>query len=159
MSTNPAQVEQQAEPARIGRWVIHAIPAGWVWLPGFGIQKNVAGSVPSNIYLREDELAEAESLNDYVRRQMELMTGSLISPRIAGPAPLTFPGATEAALLILKHRAVEAGTVFQVQHYVRGGKWVGIATLTTLESELLTVRAELDRFMKLVGFIFAAEES
>ena len=158
MSSNPVQIENHAEPARIGRWMIHAVPAGWVWLPGFGIQRNVQGSVPSNIYLREDEIPEEEPLNSYVTRQIELMTGSVISPRVAGPAPLAFPGAAEAALVILKHRAVEAGTVFQVQYYVRGGRNIGIATLTTLDSELLLVRAELDQFMKLVGFDFTTEE-
>jgi hypothetical protein len=37
-----------------------------------------------------------------------------------------------------------------VQHYIRSGTWIGIATLTTLESELLKVRADFDSFMKLL---------
>ncbi len=40
--------------------------------------------------------------------------------------------------------------MFQVQHYIRSGRWIGIATLTTLESELLKVRGDFDQFMKLL---------
>jgi len=38
----------------------------------------------------------------------------------------------------------------QVQHYVRAGKWIGIATLTTTETELLKVRPDFEQFMKLL---------
>jgi hypothetical protein len=41
-------------------------------------------------------------------------------------------------------------TVFQVQHYVRSGKWIGIVTLTTLESKLLKVRPDFEQFLKLL---------
>lgn len=148
MSTNPAQPAVSA--ARIGRWIIPAIPFGWTWIPDFGIQKRSEGVVPSNVYLREDELLAGDSLEPYVKAQITIMKQTFVEPMIAGPAPMEFPGAEEAAMLMLKHRPMHQVSVFQVQHYVRSEKWIGIATLTTLESELLKVRPDFDQFMKLL---------
>lgn len=106
--------------------------------------------VPSNVYLREDELLAGDKLEYYVQAQITIMKRTFVEPMIAGPAPMEFPGAEEAAMLMLKHRPMHQVSVFQVQHYVRSGRWIGIATLTTLESELLKVRPDFDQFMKLV---------
>lgn len=150
MSTTPGQPAGYANAARIGRWIIPAIPFGWTWIPDFGIQKQAEGVVPSNVFLREDQLLAGDQLDLYIKAQITLMQRTFAEPVIAGPAPLAFPDATEAAMLMLKHRAMHQVTVFQVQHYVRSGRWIGIATLTTLESELLKVRADFDQFMKLL---------
>ncbi len=133
--------------ARIGRWIVPGIPAGWAWLAGFGIQKQNA-PVPSNVCLKEDELLAGNQLALYIRAQVTLMKRTFQDPMIAGPAPLEFPGATEAALLMLKHQPMNQVTVFQVQHYVRSGRWIGIATLTTVEPELLRIRPDFDQFMR-----------
>lgn len=138
-----------ATAARIGRWIVPGIPSGWTWLPGFGIQKQAPGVVPSNIHLREDELL-AGNLVIYIRTQVTMMQRTFLDPGIAGPAPLEFPGAQEAAMLMVKHQPLNGVTVFQVQHYLRSGKWIGIATLTTLEQELLRVRPDFELFMKLL---------
>lgn len=150
MSMDPAQTAGYSSAARIGRWIIPAIPFGWTWLPEFGIQKRTEGVVPSNVYLREDELLAGDQLVLYIQAQIGIMKRTFLDPVIAGPAPLVFPGSDEAAMLMLKHRPMNQVTVFQVQHYLRNGKWIGIATLTTLESELLKVRADFDQFMKLL---------
>jgi hypothetical protein len=150
MSANPEQFAGHASAARIGRWIIPAIPFGWTWIPDFGIQKRAEGVVPSNVYLREDRLLAGNQLGLYIQAQITIMKKTFLNPVIAGPAPLTFPSAAEAALLMLKHQSMHQVTVFQVQHYVRSGSWIGIATLTTLESELLKVRADFDQFMKLL---------
>jgi hypothetical protein len=150
MSANPGQSAGPTSAARIGRWIIPAIPFGWTWIPDFGIQKRAEGVVPSNVYLREDILLAGNQLALYVQAQVTIMKSTFANPVIAGPAPLTFPGAEEAALLMLKHQSMHQVSVFQVQHYVRSGSWIGIATLTTLESELLKVRADFDQFMKLL---------
>lgn len=138
-----------ATAARIGRWIVPAIPFGWTWLPGFGIQKQEQGVVPSNIHLREDVLL-AGNLVLYIKAQVTIMQRTFLDPMIAGPVPLEFPGAQEAAMLMLKHQPLNGVTVFQVQHYVRSENWIGIATLTTIESELLRVRPDFDQFMKLL---------
>jgi hypothetical protein len=148
MSTQ-AQPAVPATAARIGRWIVPAIPYGWTWLAGFGIQKQQEGVVPSNIHLREDELL-AGNLELYIRAQATILQRTFLNPMIAGPAPLEFPGAHEAAMLMVKHQPLNGVTVFQVQHYVRGENWIGIATLTTLEQELLRIRPDFDQFMKLL---------
>jgi hypothetical protein len=150
MSANPGQIAGHSSSARIGRWIIPAIPFGWMWIPDFGIQKRAEGVVPSNVYLREDQMVASSKLELYIQAQTTIMKKMFADPVIAGPAPLTFPGADEAALLMLKHQSMHQVTVFQVQHYVRSGSWIGISTLTTLESELLKVRADFDQFMKLL---------
>jgi hypothetical protein len=150
MSTNRGQVAGSASAARIGRWIVPAIPFGWTWVPEFGIQKQSEGVVPSNVYLREDVLLAGDNLELYLKAQITIMKQTFQEPMIAGPAPMEFPGAEEAAMLMLKHRPMHQVSVFQVQHYVRSGKWIGIATLTTLESELLKVRPDFDQFMKIL---------
>ena len=147
---DPGQTAAHASAARIGRWVISAVPFGWTWIPNFGVQKQAEGVVPSNIYLREDVLLAGNQLALYVQAQITIMKRTFVDPVIAGPAPTQFPGADEAALLMIKHQPSQGATVFQVQHYVRSGKWIGIATLTTLETELLKVRPDFDQFMKFV---------
>ncbi len=150
MSTDPGQAAAYANAARIGRWIVPAIPFGWTWVPEFGIQKRSEGVVPSNVYLREDELLAGNKLELYIKAQITIMQRTFVEPMIAGPAPMEFPDAEEAAMLMLKHRPMHQVTVFQVQHYVRIGKWIGIATLTTLETELLNVRPDFDQFMKVL---------
>ena len=150
MSANPNQTGISASAARIGRWIVPAIPFGWTWIPEFGIQKRYEGVVPSNVYLREDQMLAGNKLELYIKAQIVIMNRTFMEPMIAGPAPMEFPGATEAAMLMLKHRPMHQVSVFQVQHYVRSGSWIGIATLTTLEPELLKVRPDFDQFMKLL---------
>jgi hypothetical protein len=151
MSANPNQTGVSASAARIGRWIVPAIPFGWTWIPEFGIQKRSEGVVPSNVYLREDELLAGDKLELYIKAQITIMKRTFMEPMIAGPAAMEFPGADEAAMLMLKHRPMHQVSVFQVQHYVRSGKWIGIATLTTLEAELLKVRPDFDQFMKILS--------
>lgn len=150
MNTNPEQTAVHATAARIGRWIVPAIPFGWTWIPDFGIQKQAEGVVPSNVSLREDQLLAGDKLALYIQAQITIMKRTFLEPAFAGPAPMEFPDAAEAAMLMLKHRPMHQVTVFQVQHYVRSGKWIGIATLTTLESEILKVRGDFDQFMKIV---------
>lgn len=150
MNADPGQSASYAGAARIGRWIIPAVPFGWSWIPEFGIQKATAGAVPSNVCLKEDELLAGNQLGPYIDAQITIMKRTFLDPVIAGPAPLEFPGATEAALLMLKHQPMNGTRVFQVQHYILMEKWIGIATLTTIETELLKVRPDFDQFMKLL---------
>jgi hypothetical protein len=150
MSPNPEQAASQSSAARIGRWIIPAIPHGWTWIPDFGIQKAGENTVPSNVYLKEDELLVGDQLTLYIQTQITLMKRTFLDPTIAGPAPLQFPGADESAMLMLKHQTMNQITVIQVQHYIRSGKWIGIATLTTTETELLKVRPDFEQLMKLL---------
>ena len=116
-------------------------------MPGFGIQK-ATGSVVSNICLKEDELLAGNQLELYIQAQITLLNRTFQDPMIAGPAPMTFAGATEAAMLMVKHRSLQQAAVFQVQNYVRMERWIGIVTLTTIEMELLKVRPDFDQFVQ-----------
>ena len=152
MPPYPEQAANYASAAHIGRWAIPAIPFGWTWIPDFGIQKAGEGTIPSNVYLKEDELLGGDQLILYIQTQVTLMKRTFLDPTIAGPAPSPFqlPGADEMGMLMLKHQPMNQITVMQVQHYVRAGKWIGIATLTTTETELLKVRPDFEQFMKLL---------
>jgi hypothetical protein len=142
--------QQEQTVCRIGRWIIPAVPFGWTWIPDFGIQRGGEGVVPSNVYLKEDELLAGDKLAPYLQTQIGIMKQTFANPMIAGPAPIEFPGAEESAMLMLKHQPMNNVTVIQVQHYLRSGKWIGIATLTTLEQELLKVRPDFEKFMKML---------
>lgn len=119
-------------------------------MPEFGIQKRSEGVVPSNVNLREDVLLAGDKLELYIKAQITIMKRTFKEPMIAGPAPMEFVDAEEAAMLMLRHKPMHQFSVFQVQHYLRCGKWIGIATLTTLEPELLKVRPDFDQFMKVL---------
>jgi hypothetical protein len=150
MNTQSGHSASQPNVARIGRWIIPAIPFSWTWIPDFGIQRAGENTVPSNVYLKEDELLAGNQLLLYVQTQIDLMKKTFEDPTIAGPAPIPFAGAEESLMLMLKHKPMNQMSVIQVQHYVRSAKWIGIATLTTLETELLKVRPDFEQFMKMV---------
>ncbi len=150
MSTQPGQAASQGTAARIGRWIIPAIPFGWTWIPDFGIQRGGENVAPSNVYLKEDELLAGNQLTLYIQAQITVMQRTFRDPAIAGPVPAQFPGAEDCAMLMLRHQPLNQVSVFQVQHYMRSNRWIGIVTLTTLESELLKVRPEFEQFLKML---------
>lgn len=150
MSTAPGQAASQDTAAHIGRWIIPAIPFGWTWVPGFGIQRGGENVPPSNVYLKEDELLAGNQLTLYIQAQITVMQRTFKNPAIAGPVPAQFPGADDCAMLMLRHQPLNQVSVFQVQHYMRSNRWIGIVTLTTLESELLKVRPEFEQFLKML---------
>ena len=150
MSSFPGQGANPTTVARIGRWVIPAIPFGWKWVDGFGIQRSGENVVPSNVYLREDELLAGDKLIPYIRTQISVMQSTFDNPMMAGPIPGQFPGAEESLMLMLRHQPKDQVSVMQVQHYMRAAKWIGIVTLTTVEPELLKVRPDFDQFLKLL---------
>ena len=150
MSTDAGQTASYATAARIGRWIIPAIPFGWTWIAGFGIQRGGENMPPSNVYLKEDELLAGNHLTLYIQAQITVMQRTFRDPAIAGPVPAQFPGAEDCAMLMLRHQPLNQVSVFQVQHYMRSNRWIGIVTLTTLESELLKVRPEFEQFLKML---------
>jgi hypothetical protein len=150
MNADPGQTASYASAARIGRWIIPAIPSGWTWIAGFGIQRSVENAPPSNVHLQEDQLLAGDQLTLYIQAQITIMKRTFKDPAVAGPVPSQFSGADDCAMLMLKHQPLNQVSVFQVQHYVRSNRWIGIVTLTTLESELLKVRPQFEQFLKLL---------
>jgi hypothetical protein len=150
MNPDPGQTAPPANAARIGRWIIPAIPYGWRWIPEFGIQRSGENVTPSNVYLKEDELIAGDQLVLYIQAQIAIMKRTFKDPIIAGPVPTQFPGAQDSAMLMLKHQPMNQVSVIQVQHYMRHEQWIGIITLTTLETELLKVRPDFDQFLRII---------
>lgn len=148
--SDSAQAASQANAARIGRWIIPAVPLGWRWIDGFGIQRSRENAVPSNVYLKEDELLVGDQLVLYIQAQITVMKRTFKDPVIAGPAASKFPGAQDCAMLMVKHQPMNQMSVIQVQHYMRNERWIGIVTLTTLETELLKVRPDFEQFLKVL---------
>jgi len=149
MTSDPGQSASYAGAARIGRWIVTAIPPGWNWIAGFGIQRS-SQNAPSNVYLKEDEMVAGSQLMFYIQAQITVMKRTFKDPVIAGPVPSQFQEADECAMLMLKHQPMNQVSVFQVQHYMRSNRWIGIVTLTTLESDLLSVRPDFEQFLKLI---------
>ena len=150
MTADSGQTAGYSAAARIGRWIIPAIPFGWTWIAGFGIQRSVEKAPPSNVYLQEDELLAGDQLVLYIQTQITVMKRTFKEPVIAGPVASKFPGAEDSAMLMIRHQPLNQVSVFQVQHYMRNDRWIGIVTLTTLESELLKVRPDFEQFLKLL---------
>ena len=99
---------------------------------------------------QEDELLAGDQLVLYIHAQITIMKRTFKDPIIAGPVPSQFRGAEDCSMLMLKHQPMNQMSVFQVQHYMRNDRWIGVVTLTTLESELLKVRPDFEQFLKLL---------
>jgi hypothetical protein len=140
------------EPLRIGRWSIAAIPPGWSLLPDYGLRRAREGAFPAHIGVAEDTLLAGNQLGLYLQAQITLLQRTFSEPAIAGPLP---PGsipegmrhADESMLLMIRHRGLYGPAVFQVQHYVRAGQWIGIVTLTAPEPEFLPARSGFDALL------------
>lgn len=133
----------------VGRWGVTFVPAGWYFLPEFGIRQEMEpGYLVSNISLVEDPLPEGKSLTEYVQSQAEMISKQHKEVKLAGPQPSPFNGAEEACMLLVRHRVKDTIEMLHVQNYVRVRDWIGIVTLTTPEQMLRAVRPDHDAFVK-----------
>jgi len=126
------------------------MPTGWIYVASFGIKQMVAqqGQIAASVGVGQDALETEDALPAYLAKQTKLIEASLQDVKCAGPKPTAFPGAEEAHLLFVRHTIDEAGPMLHAQTYARVGCWVGIVTLTTLESQLSVVRADYDAFLR-----------
>jgi hypothetical protein len=126
------------------------MPAGWIYIAGFGIRQMSAtpGAIVASVGLGQDTLAEDSGLPAYIEKQMKMIGDRLQEVKSAGPKETPFAGADEAHLLFIRHRMDSAGAMLHVQTYVRVGLWLGIVTLTALESQLSAVRPDFDAFVR-----------
>lgn len=125
---------QQTAPTRtlppIGRWVLPAVPPGWFFLPGFGLQESSGPGLLANVTLKDDTLLAGNALEPYIRVQMELLRGAFEEPAFAGPLPTPLIQADEAMLLLIRHQPAGAAPMMHAQIYTRLAQWIGIVTLT-----------------------------
>lgn len=132
--------------ARVGRWGVRAIPAGWEFAPGFGVHKLESGKQVANICLAEDTLLAGRLLAPYLATQKTLFDRVFTDPKIAGPNVIAFPGAEEAALLFLKHNNTGGAAVIQAQTYVRRDRWIGVVTFTATAEHFSALKASYQSF-------------
>jgi hypothetical protein len=144
------QTGSQLNFPTVGRWLVTALPSGWIYVANFGIRQmaTAAQTITANISLGQDELSEKDDLASYIASQSKLIASHLTDSARAGPQPMTFPGAEEASLFFVRHTPFNIPKMLHAQTYVRSGRWVGIITLTTRESELQIVRPDYDAFVK-----------
>jgi hypothetical protein len=145
-----AQSGAAAHFPSVGRWTVTAMPAGWIYVADFGIRQMTvnAGAVSASVVLGQDALIAPDSLAEYVEKQKKLIGGHLKEAKFAGPQATAFAGAEEAQLVFVRHIAGADKSMLHAQTYVRLAEWIGIITLTTLESELKAVRPDYDAFVK-----------
>ena len=93
-------------------------------------------------------LSGQDGLAGYIAAQSKLIQHHLLLPKMAGPQSMPFPGAEEGYLFFVRHTPDGAGNMLHAQRYVRSGDWIGIITLTTLESHLQAVRQDYEAFVK-----------
>lgn len=125
------------------------MPAGWIYIAGFGIKQMAAapGAIAASVGVGQDALGEVSGLPEYIDKQLKLIEGRLKNVKCAGPQAIAFAGADEAHLLFVRH-TMASGNMLHAQTYVRAGRWLGIVTLTTVEEQLRAVRPDYDAFVK-----------
>jgi hypothetical protein len=133
----------------IGRWSVTSLPAGWIYIAGFGIKQMTAtpGTVAASVGVGQDKLENESGMAEYLDKQLKLIEGRLTEVKCAGPQAIAFAGADEAQLLFVRH-TMASGSMLHAQTYVRVGRWLGIVTLTTLEAQLRAVRPDYDAFVR-----------
>lgn len=149
MTETSAQPGAVANSLSVGRWGIAAVPSGWVYIANFGIRQIPAApnTVTASIGVGQDTLSSESGLLEYIQKQQTLIGSHLKEVKFAGPQAIAFPGADEAQLLFVRHNAA-VGSMLHAQTYARLGLWVGIVTLTALESQVGAARPHYDAFMK-----------
>ena len=126
------------------------MPGGWLYVAEFGIRKMgaVAGEAGASVGLGQDTLGSENGLAEYIENQKKLIGSHLSEAKFAGPQATAFAGADEAQLLFVRHNVDSIGSMLHAQTYVRLATWVGIITLTALETQLRNVRPEYEAFVK-----------
>ena len=125
-----------------------------MYVANFGIKQMLMDqqAVPANVSLGEDVLSSTTGLQAYIAAQSSLMQHHLVAAKMAGPQSMPFAGADEAYLFFIRHTpnqpARDPCPMLHAQRYARSGLWVGIVTLTVPESQLQSVRADYEAFVK-----------
>jgi hypothetical protein len=129
---------------------VTAFPAGWLYVAEFGIRQMTvaAGAIAACVGVGQDTLNLESGLPEYIEKQKKLIGKHLKEAKFAGPQATAFGGADEAHLLFVRHNLDSARIMLHAQTYARLGHWLGIVTLTTLETQLKAVRPDYEAFVK-----------
>lgn len=141
----------------VGSWAFAKIPEGWKIQEGLGIQLDVRDekSFSSNIGAMEEPLGPGMTLSDYVETQTKMFREYLREPKIDAALPPKIPGANETVALEVRFGTKDGPAIYYRRVYARSRSSIGVLTLTTLETDLSSVRAAYDSF--LAGASFSAQ--
>jgi len=101
----------------------------------------------------EEELPAERTIEAYLDTQTTLLKHYLSEPSVEVSLPGDFPNLQEEATLVVRHKGQDGTLVVQHQLYIVARPFIGILTLTALNSEYPTLLDELDFVFK--HFLFS----
>jgi len=135
-----------------GHWDVSFLPAGWEFVPNWGLRRNEGDVFTSNVSLVEEQLLEGQDLQTYVECQMMILRRHVSDARVNGPEASIFPGADEALKTVIHYKALDGLPIVQHQIYARRRRSVGVLTCTTIEDQIRFVQPAFDSICKATHF-------
>ena len=138
----------------IGGWSFARVPPDWEVKEGIGLlQKVPGGGFQSNITAMEERLGGGITLQTYVEAQIKMLREYLKEPQIDAAIPPKIAGAEDSVGVEIRYATKEGQTVHIHRMYVRNGHTVGVASLTTLETELQKAQEAFQGILSQATFI------
>jgi len=138
----------------IGGWSFARVPPDWEVKEGIGLlQKVPGGGFQSNITAMEERLGGGITLQTYVEAQIKMLREYLKEPQIDAAIPPKIAGAEDSVGVEIRYATKEGQTVHIHRIYVRNGHTVGVASLTTLETELQRAQEAFQGILSQATFI------
>jgi hypothetical protein len=92
----------------------------------------------------EESLGPNITLQQYVEAQIKMFREYLREPQIDAVVPPKIHGAAETIALEVRYQTKEGQSIYYQRVYARRGRTVGVLTLTTLEKDLASIRADYE---------------
>ena len=153
-SPGPVMETLPAPKCVIGGWSFARVPPDWEVKEGIGLlQKVPGGGFQSNITAMEERLGGGITLQTYVEAQIKMLREYLKEPQIDAAIPPKIAGAEDSVGVEIRYATKEGQTVHIHRIYVRNGHTVGVASLTTLETELQKAQEAFQGILSQATFI------
>ncbi|MHB8971800.1 MAG: FHA domain-containing protein [Pirellulaceae bacterium] len=132
---------------RVGHWLCHVIPEGWEIVADQGMRRTAKGEFPTSLMFSETAADENLNLQEHVDTLIQQYLEAIKGCRTEGAAEMEVAGTEEARQFLLEHPL--RGDVALRQRYVcvqqRGS--IGMAVLTTSQTELEKLGSLLDQIL------------
>ena len=136
----------------VGGWSFAALPEGWEIQEGYGMQRAVKDSFPSNVVASEEMLPAGMSLQQFVEAQVKMLRQYWREPQIEPSLPPRIRGAEETIALDARHKTKDGQEIFCRRIHARRGRVVGTLTFTTLSTDLPQIKSAFEAVISGVGF-------
>jgi len=150
ISTPPAA--GLAAALSIGSWSFAAVPDGWEVREGYGMQRAVKDSFPSNVVASDEMLPGGMSLQQFVEAQVKMLRQYWREPQIEPSLPPQIRGAEETVALDARHKTKDGQEIFYRRIYTRRGRVVGVLTFTTVEADLPQIKPAFEAIISGLAF-------